>query len=411
VTSTFTTIAGLSNGMPYYFVVKAYNHPSALTSAASNEATATPAVVPAPTNLTAMAGNNQVALSWAASYNDSDYYVFYGTTSGGETTKSAAITGTSITIAGLSDGTTYYFVVKAYNHGSGITSAASNEAPATPAVVPAPANLAATEGNEQVTLNWSASSGASEYYVFYGTTSGGETTQSAAVTSTSTTISGLSNGTTYYFVVKAYNQASGITSARSNEVSAMPVLAWPAAPTNFEGSSASFCPSGCLSAFFNWTASAANEAASYNIYAGTTSGGESGNPFYTGITGTRYQTGYFNVGDTYYFKIAGVNSIGIGPPSAEIKVTFFPPAPSLYATAGDGQVMLNWTASPGASDYYVYYSTSPGGATTKSAAVIGTSTTITGLSSGTTYYFVVEAYDHSAAISSAPSNQVSATPN
>ncbi len=287
--------------------------PAASAFQAANKTSVAPdASLAPPANLAVTGtGSNQVSLSWTASSGASDYYVFYGTTSGDETTKSAAIVGTSTTITGLNDGTTYYFVVKAYSHTSGITSAASNEVSAT-IPLPAPTGLQVTIINtRQVTLTWSAASSASDYYVYYGTATGEETTKSAPVVSTSTTITGLNGATTYYFVVKSYNHASGTTSPASNEVSAITPLPAPA---------------------------------------------------------------------------------------------------NLTATPGNAQVTLSWTGSPGASDYYVY-STPAGGATTKSAAIVSTSATITGLTNGTVYSFYVEAYNHPNAVSSPASNQVSATPS
>jgi hypothetical protein len=175
----------------------------------------------APINLAVTGtGPGQVSLSWTGAGGATDYYVYFGDTPGGENIKSAAIVGTSTTITGLNGGSTYYFVVKAYNHGSEVLSAASNEVSVTTPLA-APANLLATAGTAQVSLSWTASAGASDYYVFYGTSSGGETTKSPAVVGTSTTLS-LSSGVTYYFVVKAYNHANAITSPASNEVSATP---------------------------------------------------------------------------------------------------------------------------------------------------------------------------------------------
>jgi hypothetical protein len=176
----------------------------------------------APTALLAMAASSSsVTLAWTASAaGASDYYVYYGTTPGGETTKSAAITGTSTTITGLNGGTAYYFVVKAYNHGTALNSAASNEASATTPLA-APANLTATAGTGQVTLSWTGSPGASDYYA-YSTPAGGATTKSAAIVGTSATLTGLSSGTVYSFVVKAYNHSSAITSPASNTASATP---------------------------------------------------------------------------------------------------------------------------------------------------------------------------------------------
>ena len=86
----------------------------------------------------------------------------------------------------------------------------------------APTGLTATGGNAQVSLSWTASSGATSYNVYRSTTSGGEGTTAIAtgITSTSYTNTGLTNGTTYYYKVAAVN-GSG-TSAQSNEASATP---------------------------------------------------------------------------------------------------------------------------------------------------------------------------------------------
>ncbi len=86
----------------------------------------------------------------------------------------------------------------------------------------APTGLTATAGNTQISLAWTASSGASTYNVYRGTTAGGESTTPIATGITSTTYvnTGLTNGTTYYYKVKAVNSAG--TSGYSNEASATP---------------------------------------------------------------------------------------------------------------------------------------------------------------------------------------------
>ncbi len=81
-------------------------------------------------------------------------------------------------------------------------------APVTSVTVPAtPTGLAATAGNAQVALTWSASSGATSYHVQRAATSGGPYTQIAAPTAVTYTDPSLSNGTTYYYVVSAINIA------------------------------------------------------------------------------------------------------------------------------------------------------------------------------------------------------------
>ncbi len=173
----------------------------------------------APSGLTATAGNQQVALSWNASSGATSYNVGRATTSGGPYTTVSSPTTTSYTDSGLTNGTTYYYVVSATN--SAGTSANSSQVSATPVAPPAvPTGLTATAGNQQVALSWTASSGATSYNVGRATTSGGPYTTVSSPTTTSYTDSGLTNGTTYYYVVSATNSAG--TSANSSQVSATP---------------------------------------------------------------------------------------------------------------------------------------------------------------------------------------------
>lgn len=236
VTSTSTTVTNLTPGTAYFFTVKALG--SAGISAASNEASATPKQLPAPpapASLTAVAGSNQVTLSWSASSGATGYNVYMGTSSGGEaaTPVMTGVPEVTATISGLTNGTTYFYVVKATNAAG--SSPASNEASATPVPPPhppppAPANVSAVAASGQVTLSWAASAGATSYSVYMGTSAGGEssTAARAGITGLSTTITGLTNGTTYYYTVKAVD--AGGTSAASNETSATPT-APPQPPT------------------------------------------------------------------------------------------------------------------------------------------------------------------------------------
>jgi hypothetical protein len=91
------------------------------------------------------------------------------------------------------------------------------------AVAPAaPTGVTATAGNAQVTLSWTASSGATSYSIYEGSSAGGEskTAVQTGVTGTSVTITGLTNGSPYFFTVAAVD--AGGTSAASGEVSATP---------------------------------------------------------------------------------------------------------------------------------------------------------------------------------------------
>ena len=89
----------------------------------------------------------------------------------------------------------------------------------------APTGLAAAVGDRSVTLTWNAGGGATSYTVKRGTVSGGPYAPLGTVTNPSPTSyadSGLTNGTTYFYVVSATNQAG--TSPDSAEIAATPVL-------------------------------------------------------------------------------------------------------------------------------------------------------------------------------------------
>jgi hypothetical protein len=85
----------------------------------------------------------------------------------------------------------------------------------------APTGLTATPGNAQVSLSWSASTGATSYNVERGTASGGPYTTVNSPTTTGYVDTGLTNGKTYYYVVEAVNSVG--TSSNSSQVSATPV--------------------------------------------------------------------------------------------------------------------------------------------------------------------------------------------
>ncbi|MDM8007430.1 MAG: fibronectin type III domain-containing protein, partial [Phycisphaerae bacterium] len=178
----------------------------------------------APTGLTATPGNGQVALSWNASAGATSYDVKRSTVSGGPYSVIANdITSTSYTNTGLTNGVTYYFVVSAANsEGESPNSAEASATPQLP-VPPVPTGLSATPGNGQVALAWNISAGATSYNVKRSTTSGGPYTTIASPTTNSYTNTGLTNGTTYYYVVSAVNAAG--ESANSSQVSATPTNA------------------------------------------------------------------------------------------------------------------------------------------------------------------------------------------
>jgi hypothetical protein len=198
---------------------------SGLTQMTSQTVTFPWPVVTAPSVESVIAGDSRVQLAWSGVYGSVSYAVYQGTASGTYGDAIAMVTGAvyEYDAIGLTNGTTYYFTVKAMNP-SGI-SVASNEVSATPQVAApgAPILNSATAGDRQIRLSWSPVVGSTGYKVFKSTTPGGydgleEVSVSDSVYSYDVT--GLTNGVLYYFVVKATNP--GGDSAASNEVSATP---------------------------------------------------------------------------------------------------------------------------------------------------------------------------------------------
>jgi fibronectin type 3 domain-containing protein len=145
----------------------------------------------------------------------------------------------------------------------GGTSPSGGDSP-TVSVPSVPTGLNATAGNQQVSLSWTASNGATSYHVKRGTQSGGPYTQVTAPTTTSDTDAGLTNGTLYYYVVSAVNSAG--ESGNSSEVSATSTAgSIPAVPTGLTATA------GNAQVTVSWNASSG--ATSYHVKRGTTSGG------------------------------------------------------------------------------------------------------------------------------------------
>jgi fibronectin type 3 domain-containing protein len=269
--------------------------------------------------------------------------------------------------------------------------------------VPAvPTGLTATAANAQVNLTWTASSGATGYYVKRSTSSGTET-QIAALSATTYADNSVTNGTKYFYVVSAYNSYG--QSANSSEASATPVAPPPpAAPTGL-GAAA-----GNTQVSLTWTASAG--ATSYHVKRSTTNG--SGYTQIAAPAATNYIDAGLTNGTAYYYVVSALNAAGEGANSSQASATPVAPATpptaptGLQATAGNAQVSLTWTASAGATSYHVKRSTTNGSGYTQIAAPAATNYIDAGLTNGTAYYYVVTALNSVG--ESGNSNQATATP-
>jgi len=385
-----TPVTGLTNNTTYYVRVRAKN---ATGTGPNNTTTSvtTLALPAAPASGVATAINSSgFTANWGAVAGATGYSIDVGTTSGGTQTlsNSSVGVGTSSAITGLAPSTTYWYQVR-------VTTAGGTSVSSTPVSLttlpnpPAAPTVGVATGitSTGFTANWSASTGATGYFLDVSTsaTFASFVYNNMSVSGTSQVITGLSAGTTYYFRVAATN--AGGTSAESTTATLTTAPGTPTATAANPITTTGFTA--------NWNAVAG--ATSYVLDVGTTSGGTDiingtnvGNGISSAVTGLASAT-------TYYYRIRALNSGGPSSNSNVITVLTATPVPAApVATAGNPITTTgftaNWGAVPGATGYFIDVSLSSTFASFVLSNVSvgnGVSSAVTGLSSATTYYYRV----------------------
>ena len=238
----------------------------------------------------------------------------------------------------------------------------------------------ATSGKPMLT--WNAVEGATSYRIYRSTSKGSGYSLLGTVTATSYTNTGAKAGTTYYYRVKACNDAG--LSPYSNIVSGQvkTVTPKPAAPVVKIGNSAT---SG--KPMLTWNA--VSGATSYKVYRATSQNGT------YSLLGTVTATSYTNTGakagTTYYYKVKAVNSAGESAYSNVVSGRATVTTLTMGHSATSGKPMLTWNAVSGATSYKVYRANSKNGAYSVINTTKALTYTNTGAALGTTYYYKVEA--------------------
>ncbi len=257
-------------------------------------------------------------------------------------------------------------------NGVGTTPSADTTPPSMPADF-----TAAAAGSTGANLSWSASTdnvGVTGYIVRR------NGVQVATPTTTSYADTGLSVGTYSYTV--AARDAAGNLSPNSTSVSL--TIADTTPPTTPAGLTAA--AAGSTGANLSWSASTDNVGVTGYIVR------RNGVQVATPTTTSFADTG-LSAATTYSYTVAARDAAGnLSPNSASVSVTTPPSAPS--NSAG-----LAWdsVAAPNLSGYRVYFGTAPGTYLQSLGQGISvgnvTTYTMTGLASGTQYYFAVTAFD------------------
>ena len=192
-----------------------------------------PNVPHAPTEVTAVAGNTQVTVSWTAPDSDGGSpIIVYIVRSVQDTSKYCVSTfGTSCTVNGLTNGNSYTFIVTATNtNGTGPASSPSTPVKPLAGLPSAPYFVEGNAGNTQVTVTWIAADSNGSKITGYTAKAVQDSGKHCATTGSLTcTITGLTNDTAYTFIVTATNIiGTGAPSSPSRPVtpSGIPGLNW-----------------------------------------------------------------------------------------------------------------------------------------------------------------------------------------
>ena len=420
-------IDGLQNGVPHTFRIRALN--GQLSSPILTARPATPGVAPpAPQGLTAQAGDGTVTLSWTSGGSGGPPITKWQVCGGTDTTtcgndgagwsdiSNSGPDTTSHTIgtpaAPLVNGTSYTYLVRAVNIISANSSSATDPwgaraqaNAATPGKAPAaPSRVIVDAGDGSVTITVdpppTSTDGAIVGYQVRKSMSGGAYDAWESLGSTvrpprtpsaegGADVSGLTNGVSYTFQVRAVNAfgpGAEITSAAVTPVGAPEGGELGADPGDGQVALSWAADSSGGSPITKWQYRQSSNGGGYGAWTDIADSGPA--------TTSHVVTGLDN-GTSYTFQVRAVNQLGTGSPITSGAATpgTVPAAPSVNAARGNGQVDLSWTAgtAAGAAATTGWQVRTDDGEWMDVDGADTSSYSVTGLMNGTAYTFEVRA--------------------
>ena len=410
---TITTASGdggpLVNGELYTVQIRAVNALGA--GAASTSTLVAPQGTPdAPSDVALTAGDRSLSLSFTPGDDGGSAITRIEVRLDGGAWVDGGALSSPLTISGLTNGTAYSVELRAVSAlGAGDASGPVSGTPR--AVAGAPGSVTATVDDAATTVAWAApltdgGSAISGYVATLFDQSAGGLPLASCTTdgATSCEVGPLDNGTTYYVGVVALNGA-GVSPSSSPRVAVRPT-----GPPSVE--IASISP-GATSLTVDVTTD--DGGSPLSTYEFRLDGGE----WISAVTTTEpFTISGLVTGRAYVVEVRAVNGVGSGPASGPVSATprTLPAAPTALSATGVAEsAELDWSVPSndgGApiTDYVVQYATNVAGPWTTfvDGTSALTSTTVTGLTNGTSYVFRVAALN--AAGTGPVSSLASATP-
>ena len=373
-----------------------------------------------PTTLVATAGYKSARLKWNPATNATSYNVKRANISGGPYSAMGSSTTTNYVDGGLTNGTTYYYVVSALN-GAG-ESANSTETNATPVAVSGvgvvisvnfqggsanngyPSAMTGTEYAGQVVANnWNNAAGTVGIISSLAQSDGSITPASVTWACNNTWSTAITESPGDLRMMKGYLDNSSTT----NTVVTISNL-----PPTFMNNGYS------VYVYCDGDNGSTAKTGVYTIGTITNKATDSANANFSGTyvqanNSTGNYVVFTNLTTATFNLVASTSptdgSSGRSPVNAIQVVANTPTAPTgLTAVAGSAQVTLNWNATVGATSYNLNRTLTSGSNYVTVSSVAGTNTVDSGLSNGTNYYYVVSAVNGGG--ESTNSVQVSARP-
>ena len=377
VTSSPTTLNGLSAGTTYYIAVTTLN--AAGESSESMEVSQITRAEP-PTSLVAVGKVGAIDISYVAVTGAEYYTVYYGLSGSGFSDQITYVYGTTAEITGLLAG--YYYNIKVSStNDAGESETYSTTVYAT-TIATSPSSIALTGQTTQIAVSIPAVAGTTQYKIYYGTVASAAYGSSRTFAATGAdpevfTISGLLDGTEYSVKVTTINGAG--ESSFSVPESTITIPGKPSLSSVVAGVEEVFV-----------TINAQTGADYYTVYYGE-EGSFSETQIFNTLTG--YITGLVD-GRNYNFKVTATNDSGESVYSDVVYERIIPDQPGASTISAVGhydKVTVTVQRFEGAADYVIYYGLSGDFSSSKvvtdSGSGASVSIDISGLQAGKYYSF------------------------